>query len=71
MSSWARSCSVGYDLRIVFQFVQLEGSEAVLLETVGNPDGYWPDTYSYFQTAITLTLHSLGPNEWIEHCRRR
>ena len=34
-------------------------------------DGYWPDTYPYFQTAITLTLHSLGPNEWIEHSRRR
>ena len=34
--SWA--CSVGYDLRIVFQFVQLEGSEAVLLETVGTHD---------------------------------
>ncbi len=31
--SWA--CSVGYDLRIVFKFVQHEGSEAVLLETVG------------------------------------
>ena len=31
--SWA--CSVGYDLRIVFQFVQHDGSEALLLETVG------------------------------------
>jgi len=32
-ASWA--CSVGYDLRIVFKFVQHEGSEALLLETVG------------------------------------
>ena len=32
-SSWA--CSAGYDLRIVFEFVQDEGSEAILLETVG------------------------------------
>jgi len=31
---WA--CHVGYDLRIVFRFVQYEGSEAVLLETVGS-----------------------------------
>ncbi len=31
--SWA--CSVGYDLRIIFRFVQYEGSEAILLETVG------------------------------------
>ncbi len=31
--SWA--CSVGCDLRIVFRFVQYEGSEAILLETVG------------------------------------
>ncbi|HVR98629.1 MAG TPA: type II toxin-antitoxin system mRNA interferase toxin, RelE/StbE family [Thermoanaerobaculia bacterium] len=30
---WA--CSVGYDLRIVFRFVQHEGSEAILLESVG------------------------------------
>ena len=34
--SWA--CSVGYDLRIVFQFVQHEGAEAILLETVGTHD---------------------------------
>ena len=34
--SWA--CSVGYDLRIVFQFVQHEGSEALLLMTVGTHD---------------------------------
>ncbi|MGQ9627226.1 MAG: type II toxin-antitoxin system RelE/ParE family toxin [Anaerolineae bacterium] len=31
--SWA--CSAGYNLRIVFKFVQHEGSEAILLETVG------------------------------------
>ena len=34
--SWA--CSVGYDLRIVFKFVQHEGSEALLLETIGTHD---------------------------------
>ena len=34
--SWA--CSVGYDLRIVFEFVQHEGAEAVLLQTVGTHD---------------------------------
>jgi addiction module RelE/StbE family toxin len=31
--SWA--CSAGYDLCIVFTFVQDEGVEAILLETVG------------------------------------
>ncbi|TEU17755.1 MAG: type II toxin-antitoxin system mRNA interferase toxin, RelE/StbE family [Anaerolineales bacterium] len=31
--SW--SCSARYDLRIVFRFVQYEGTEAILLETVG------------------------------------
>ncbi len=31
--SWA--CSAGYDLRIVFRFVEYEGSEAILLETMG------------------------------------
>ncbi len=30
---WA--CSAGYDLRIIFRFVQHEGKEAILLETVG------------------------------------
>jgi len=30
---WA--CSAGYDLRIVFRFVQREGTEAILLETIG------------------------------------
>ena len=34
--SWA--CSVGYDLRIVFQFVSHEGTEAILLEAVGTHD---------------------------------
>lgn len=29
------ACSSGYDLRIVFEFVQHEGSEAILLETIG------------------------------------
>lgn len=31
--SWA--CSVGYDLRIVFSFVEDQGEEAILLEAVG------------------------------------
>lgn len=31
--SWA--CSVGYDLRIIFKFVQYKGIEAILLETIG------------------------------------
>ena len=31
--SWA--CSAGYDLRIVFTFVEVENGEAILLETVG------------------------------------
>lgn len=31
--SWA--CSAGYDLRIVFEFVQHQGAEAILLQTVG------------------------------------
>ena len=34
--SWA--CSLGYDLRIVFEFVQHEGAEAILLQTVGTHD---------------------------------
>ena len=33
---WA--CSAGYDLRVVFEFVQLERVEAVLLHTVGTHD---------------------------------
>ena len=33
---WA--CSVEYDLRIIFEFVQEEGIEAILLEAVGTHD---------------------------------
>ena len=29
------ACSAGYDLRIVFEFVQHEGTEAILLQTGG------------------------------------
>lgn len=34
--SWA--CSAGYDLRVVFQLVQHEGKEALLLEAAGTHD---------------------------------
>lgn len=34
----AWSCSAGYDLRIIFEFVQHEGIEAILLHTVGTHD---------------------------------
>lgn len=34
--SWA--CSAGYDLRIIFEFVQYEETEAILLQTVGTHD---------------------------------
>jgi mRNA-degrading endonuclease YafQ of YafQ-DinJ toxin-antitoxin module len=34
--SWA--CSAGYDLRIIFEFVQYEGAEAILLQSVGTHD---------------------------------
>ena len=34
--SWA--CSAGYDLRIIFEFVQHEGAETILLQTVGTHD---------------------------------
>ncbi len=34
--SWA--CSAGYDLRIVFEFVQHQGAEAILLQTIGTHD---------------------------------
>jgi len=34
--SW--SSSAGYDLRIVFEFVQHEGAEAILLQSVGTHD---------------------------------
>jgi len=33
---WA--CSAGYDLRILFEFVEHEGAEAVLLLTMGTHD---------------------------------
>ncbi|NOT54204.1 MAG: type II toxin-antitoxin system mRNA interferase toxin, RelE/StbE family [Deltaproteobacteria bacterium] len=33
---WA--CSVDYDSRILFKFVQHEGAEAILLQTVGSHD---------------------------------
>ncbi|MCJ7529430.1 MAG: type II toxin-antitoxin system mRNA interferase toxin, RelE/StbE family [Anaerolineales bacterium] len=36
MGFWA--CSAGIDLRIVFEFVEDEGSEAILLETIGTHD---------------------------------
>ena len=34
--SWASSA--GYDLRVVFQFVQHKGAEAILLESLGTHD---------------------------------
>ena len=34
--SWA--CSVGYDLRLIFDFVEHEGAEAILLQNVGTHD---------------------------------
>jgi mRNA interferase YafQ len=34
--SWASS--VGYDLRIVFEFVQHDGEEAILLQSIGTHD---------------------------------
>jgi addiction module RelE/StbE family toxin len=34
--SWA--CSAGYDLRIIFSFIEHAGSEAIFLETVGSHD---------------------------------
>ena len=34
--SWA--CSAGYDLRIVFEFVQYDEAEAILLQTIGAHD---------------------------------
>lgn len=34
--SWA--CSAGYDLRIVFGFVQHKGAEAILLKSLGTHD---------------------------------
>lgn len=35
-ASWA--CSAGYDLRLIFEFVQHEGAEAILLQNVGTHD---------------------------------
>jgi addiction module RelE/StbE family toxin len=35
-NSWA--CSAGYDLRIIFQFVEHEGQQAILLESIGTHD---------------------------------
>ena len=32
------ACSVGYDLRVLFEFVQYKGAEAILLQTVGTHD---------------------------------
>jgi len=34
--SW--TCSAGYDLRIIFSFVEYEKADAVLLETIGTHD---------------------------------
>ena len=36
VGSWA--CSAGYDLRVVFAFVEHDGAEAVLLQSVGTHD---------------------------------
>ncbi|NES00909.1 MAG: type II toxin-antitoxin system mRNA interferase toxin, RelE/StbE family [Symploca sp. SIO1B1] len=35
-NSWA--CSVGYDLRIIFKFVEYEQAQAILLESIGTHD---------------------------------
>ena len=34
--TWA--CSVAYDLRIVFEFIQHEGAKAILLHSIGTHD---------------------------------
>ena len=34
--SWA--CSAGYDLRLIFEFVQHAGAEAILLQNIGTHD---------------------------------
>jgi addiction module RelE/StbE family toxin len=34
--SWA--CSIGYDLRIIFKFVEYEEKKAILLESIGTHD---------------------------------
>jgi mRNA-degrading endonuclease YafQ of YafQ-DinJ toxin-antitoxin module len=35
-ASWA--CSVGYDLRVIFQFTKHKGADAILLEGLGTHD---------------------------------
>jgi len=35
------ACSVGYDLRIVFKFVEYEQKQAILLESIGTHDGVY------------------------------
>ena len=37
-SAFVRAARAGYDLRIVFELVEYEGSEAILLQTVGTHD---------------------------------
>jgi mRNA interferase YafQ len=34
--SWA--CSAGYDLRVIFDFVQHDGADAIQLQTIGTHD---------------------------------
>lgn len=36
LGSWA--CSLGYDLRIIFKFVEVDDKEAILLEEIGSHD---------------------------------
>jgi hypothetical protein len=35
------ACSAGFDLRIVFQFVEYQGADAILLQTVGTHDAVY------------------------------
>jgi mRNA-degrading endonuclease YafQ of YafQ-DinJ toxin-antitoxin module len=37
-TAFLRAASVGYDMRIVFRFVEHEGEEALLLLTLGSHD---------------------------------
>jgi mRNA-degrading endonuclease YafQ of YafQ-DinJ toxin-antitoxin module len=32
------SCSIGYEIRLIFEFVQYQGREAILLGTIGTHD---------------------------------
>ena len=32
------SCSIGYEIRLIFEFVQHQGQEAILLESIGTHD---------------------------------